>query len=160
MPDFNRISANLSEQDEKDFQEAIATIRRVLDFQVTLTAEERIEGLKLGDKTQAFDDKCAIYMDSRSQFLPGFISVAEVKKDRALREQLRPYFKDIDALQKLIEDIDIVLGGEIYMADLAYYQSVREAAKRGIEGAAPVYEDLATRFPGRPRKGDAGPGKE
>ena len=34
------------------------------------------------------------------------------------------------------------------MADLAYYQSVREAAHRGRDGAQDVYDDLRQRFPG------------
>jgi hypothetical protein len=31
---------------------------------------------------------------------------------------------------------------------LAYYQSVREAARRNVQGAKGIYEDLRQRFPG------------
>jgi hypothetical protein len=34
------------------------------------------------------------------------------------------------------------------MADLAYYQSVREAAHRSRAGAQDIYDDLRQRFPG------------
>ena len=37
---------------------------------------------------------------------------------------------------------------EIWMADLAYYQSVREAKRRGRPGAETIYNDLRPRFPG------------
>jgi len=37
---------------------------------------------------------------------------------------------------------------EVWMADLAYYQSVREAAHRNRAGAQDVYDDLRQRFPG------------
>jgi hypothetical protein len=34
------------------------------------------------------------------------------------------------------------------MAELAFYQNVRQAAKRGISGAQPIFDDLKERFPG------------
>ena len=50
----------------------------------------------------------------------------------------------------------MVVNSELWMADLAYYQNVRQAAKRGIAGAQAIYDDLKKRFPGR---GGAGPAK-
>jgi hypothetical protein len=35
------------------------------------------------------------------------------------------------------------------MADLAYYNSTGDAAKRGITSAGDIHDDLATRYPGR-----------
>lgn len=36
-------------------------------------------------------------------------------------------------------------------ADLAFYQNVKQAARRGVNGAEAIYADLQQRFPGRPR---------
>ena len=47
-----------------------------------------------------------------------------------------------------VSDTKLVLGSEIYLADLAYYGNVRQAAKRGRAGADTIYNDLRTRFPG------------
>ena len=42
------------------------------------------------------------------------------------------------------------------VGDLAFYQNVRQAAKRGVVGAGSIC-DLKTRFPGHPKKGRAQP---
>lgn len=43
------------------------------------------------------------------------------------------------------------------VADLAFYQNVKQAAKRGVAGATTIYDDLKERFPGRPRKEPVSP---
>jgi hypothetical protein len=48
------------------------------------------------------------------------------------------------------------VSSEVWMADLAYYQSVREAAHRSRAGAQDIYDDLRQRFPGT-RTGQAAP---
>jgi|APTNR8051073442_1049403.scaffolds.fasta_scaffold02011_14 hypothetical protein len=61
-------------------------------------------------------------MASRADLVPSFLDTAEMAKDRKL------------------------------VADLAFYQNVRQAAKRGVSGADTIYNDLKERFPGRPKK--------
>ena len=38
--------------------------------------------------------------------------------------------------------------GEIWLADLSFYQTVRQAARRDVPGADTIYDDLKARFPG------------
>jgi hypothetical protein len=40
------------------------------------------------------------------------------------------------------------VNSELMMADLSFYQNVRQAAKRGRPGADTIYNDLRVRFPG------------
>ena len=40
------------------------------------------------------------------------------------------------------------VGSEIWMADLSFYQTVRQASKRDVPGADTIYDDLKVRFPG------------
>ena len=47
-----------------------------------------------------------------------------------------------------MEDTLFAIGSDLYLADLAYYQSVRQAAKRNRPGAEVIYNDLKARFPG------------
>jgi hypothetical protein len=42
----------------------------------------------------------------------------------------------------------MLVGNEIWMADLSFYQSTRQAAQRDVPGADTVYDDLKLRFPG------------
>jgi len=87
-------------------------------------------------------------MESHPEFLPGFIDVTEVEKDRALRTQMILIAGELDNLSRQVDDTLTIVASEIWMADLAYYQSVREATKRNLPGAQDIQDDLSQRFPG------------
>lgn len=144
----NRISATMTAQDITDINAALTTIRNKLPFLMSVSNQERQEMAKMGDKSVGFDEKCAAYMVSNPEYLPGFIQIAEINKDRALRAQLLQFFPNLKTLCEAADDTMMVLGSEVWMADLAYYQNVREGARRGRAGADTIYNDLRTRFPG------------
>lgn len=148
MPDNNRISATLSPTDKASILTKIDEIRALLPFLVSLTAEDREELPKLGDKTLAFDEKCASYMVGNPVLVPGFVSVAEVAKDRALRVPVLDVWRELGTLFQEVSDTATQLGSEIYVADLSFYASVRQAARQGVAGAETIYGDLKARFPG------------
>ena len=102
----------------------------------------------MGEKSVGFVEKCRGYMTTNPEFLPGFIQVSEVDKDQALRVKVLGVFAELKTLFDSIGDTTMVLSGEIWLACLAYYQSVREAARRKRAGAEVIYNDLKTRFPG------------
>jgi hypothetical protein len=157
MSDMNRVSATLSAADITAIQDAITTILSKLPFLVSLSADDRKSLPKMSDKSQGFDDKCVVYMASNPEFVPGFVDVAEVTKDRTLRGQIMQFFAPLQTLCESVDDTLMVVNSEVWMADLAYYQNVREGAKRGLAGADTVYGDLRVRFPGPGPK--ANPGK-
>lgn len=138
----------MTAQDITDINAALTTVRTKLPFLISITNQERQELAKLGEKTVGFHDKCLNYMSTNPEFLPGFISTAEVTKDQALRNQVGQFEPNLRTLMESVSDTLMLLGSELLMADLAYYQSVREAAKRGRPGADTIYNDLRTRFPG------------
>ena len=148
MSDDNRVSASISAQDITDINAAIQTIRTKLPFLVSISNQERQEMAKLGDKSMGFDEKCAAYMASNPEFLPGFVLPVEVNKDRALRAQVMQFFPNLQTLCEAVDDTLMVVNSEIWMADLSYYQNVRQAAKRGRPGTDTIYGELRTRFPG------------
>jgi hypothetical protein len=150
MPDMNRVSASMSADDIAAITTAIQTIQSKLPFLVGLSDADRMALPKMGDKSSAFHDKAAGYMDSNPDFLPGYVKADEVAKDQALRGQMLEFYPQLSTLFRSIEDTLMVINSELYMADLAYYQNVREAASRGIAGAQAIYNDLSVRFPGRP----------
>ncbi len=150
MSNDNRVSAVLTAQDVTDILGSVAAIGAKLPFLINLSPQERRELPKMGDKSIGFDDKCRAYMGSHPEFIPGFVDVAEVNKDRELRLQMMRFYAALIALTDKVDDTLQVVSSEAWMADLAYYQSVREAAKRGRAGAQSIYEDLQQRFPGAP----------
>lgn len=148
MSSDNRISAVLSDEDVAAVQAAVAAIRAKLPFLVTLSAQERKELPKMGPKSVGFDEKCVTYMANRAEFVPGFVDPAEVLKDRTLRAQLLRFAAELQTLTDSVDDTLQLVSSEVWMADLAYYQSVREAAHRGRDGAQNIYDDLRRRWPG------------
>lgn len=148
----NRISATLAAAAITNILAAIQTIRTNLPFLIEIGEQERMELPKLGEKTVGFDEKSAAYMASNPEFLPAFILIAEVNKDRALRTAMLQFFPQLKQLFDQVSDTMMVLGSELYMADLGYYQSSKEAARRGRPGAETIYNDLQSRFPGAPKK--------
>ncbi len=151
MTNDNRVSATILAADITAILAAFTTIRTKLPFLIQVGAQERIELPKLGEKTLGFHEKCTTYMASNPEFIPPFVTPAEVAKDIALRDQFHQFLPQLIELYNLITGTEMVVGSEIYMADLAYYQSVREAARRGRPGAEAIYNDLQTRFPGAPK---------
>jgi hypothetical protein len=152
MPDMNRVSASIASADITTINGAVATILSKLPFLVGLSDSERQTMLKMGDKTEGTHEKCLGYMGSNPEFLPGFVNKAEVDKDQALRATIMQFYPQLSTMFRAVDDTLMVLNSELWMADLAYYQNVREASGRGVPGAQKIYDDLKTRFPGRPPK--------
>ena len=148
MPDDNRISAQLTDANKAAVLQKIGEIRALLPFLLNLTPDERQTLPKLGDKTLGFDEKCASHMAQNPKLVPGFVDAAELEKDRALRTPLSDVVRELDSLTQAVDDTVTLVGHEIYMAELAFYQNVRQAAKRGVSGAQAIYDDLKDRFPG------------
>lgn len=149
MANDNRISATLAPADKTTILQKITEIRALLPFLLNLTVQERKELFKLGDKGLGFDEKCKTYMAANPTLVPGFVTVAEVDKDRVLRTALLDVQRELASLLEAVDDTTLTLGSEILMADLSFYQSVRQAAKRGTPtGIDVIYEDLRQRFPG------------
>jgi hypothetical protein len=149
MSDDNRISASITAADIAAILTKIQEIRGLLPFMISLSDEGRKTIPKLGDKTMGFHEKAQGYMVTNPDFIPGFTDMAEVNKDAALRAQLMQVYPELKTLFDAFEDTLMVVGSELYMADLAYYQSVKQASKRNRAGAQVIYNDLAARFPGK-----------
>jgi hypothetical protein len=148
MSNDNLISASISNDDIQAIKDALALIRGKLPFLVSLSPQDRREMVKMGEKSIGFDEKCTLYMSNHAEFVPGFLDMEEVARDRALRAQILGFWSTLHALTEQVDDTLMVVNQDIWMANLAYYQSVREAAKRGRPNAQTLYEDMRTRFPG------------
>lgn len=87
-------------------------------------------------------------MASEPELVPSFVSVAEMEKDRALRQSVLDIQRELASALKAVDDTALLLGSEILMSDLSFYANVRQAAKRGVLGIDVISNDLQQRFPG------------
>ena len=157
MADDNRISATISDADIAIILTKLQDCIALLPWLFSISDEDKMVMPKMGDKSVGFDDKCGGYMGSNPEFLPGFVHIAEVLKDRALRAQVLKFLPQFLVFVEMLKDTFMVINSEIWMADLAYYQGVREGKRRGLPGADTIFNDLRQRFPGNPQPAPPGP---
>jgi hypothetical protein len=153
MASDNRISLEITAAQKAAIETAIGGLKTALDgMLINLTPEEKQSLPRIGDNTLAFDEKCAAYMASRADLVPSFLDTDEMAKDRKLVADLLPCFRELAPLCEGLEDTIMLANSDNMVGDLAFYQNVRQAAKRGVPGANTIYDDLKSRFPGRPKK--------
>lgn len=151
MATDNRISIHLTPEKKAAIEAGVQGIKAALQgITTSLSEDERTSLPRIADKTLAFDSKCDGYMASRPDLVPNFIDLDERAKDRKLIDDLLPSLRELPQLTQALEDTLALANSDNYMGDLSFYQNVKQAAKRGVSGAAAIYDDLKLRFPGRP----------
>ena len=148
MPNDNRISATVSPADKAAVLTKLTEIKALLPFLLNLTKQERIEMPKMGGASLLFDEGCATYMANSPSLIPPYVDPVEVAKDRALRVVMADILREARKFCEMIDDTLMVIGSEIWMADISFYQSVKQAARRNVLGADTAMDDLKQRFPG------------
>jgi hypothetical protein len=152
MSKDNLVSIEMKQEDLQAILDAIAVIKTRLPNLVALTPGERKELAKMGDKTIAFVEKSLEYAESNAQIVPPYVNVPELRKDIKASEQLNQVARALVQLSDSLNDTALLAGSEAYKAALAFYNSVKAAAKMDIPGTKPIYDDLSKRFAKSPRK--------
>lgn len=115
-------------------------------YLIALTSADRQRGLKMSDKSLPFVEKVAEYTQSKPDFNPPFMAVEELKIDLKAVNDLTQVYRELDQLCKDLNDTIMQSGSEAFAEALAYYNSVKQAAKMKRPNAKAVYEDLKKRF--------------
>jgi hypothetical protein len=144
MPNDNKMSASITPEDMTIIMTSFATIKGKLPFLINLTVKERRStptvGTERGGMMETFDSEMGLHPD----LIPTFVDVPELEIDRALFAQLETIKSCAKELCEGIEDTNQVVGSDIYMAYLSFYNNVKQAAKRSIVGADAIYQNLAS----------------
>ena len=147
MP-YQNISAELSDAALAQIQQKITEIKALLPFLIQLTPEERQTLPKMGPASLAFVGKALSYAEGNPALVPPYVNVAEQRKDFALTEKLVLVNQQLGPLADGLESTLMAAGSEAFVTSLAFYNSVKQAAKGNVPGAGAIYNDLKTRFPG------------
>ncbi|MFV0377446.1 MAG: hypothetical protein ACK5JD_09110 [Mangrovibacterium sp.] len=113
---------------------------------IGLSKEERKKLPKMGDGTSPFVQKALEYCQSNPEFIPAYFKPEQFNNAFTGWAQLNSIFRPVQQLYSDLEDTIMQAGSESYGLALIYYNSVKQAAKEGIQGAKPIYEDLKKRF--------------
>ena len=152
MAQQNLVSFQLPEKDMAEVTAAIATLKaKLLPNLKTLSADERMELPKMGDKTLPFVQKSLEYSKSNAEIVPPFLDVEAFKVDVDAVTTIRSIYQPLSQIADALNDTMLLSGSEAYAGALVFYTAAKSAAKSNITGAKNIYEDLSARFPGRPK---------
>jgi hypothetical protein len=146
----NSISATLAPADREAVMAAVATIKDKLPFLVDLSAEERKNLPKMGDKSRAFVSRALEVATQNPDFLPRSFDLEELRKDVQLFEALYPLLMSLTQMQELVDDTCLAVGSEAYAAALQVYNYAK-ASGQGA-GLDAVVGEMGQRFARKSRK--------
>ena len=150
----NRISATLSAAHKAAALQKLTELKALLPFLINLTPEEKKSMPRMGTNRQAMDDAFSQSMGAHSELVPDFVDEAELAADRALNSALYELFQCAHEICEGIEDTMMAASADNYLAYLSYYNNVKQAAKRNVQGANTIYDNLKRFFPRGRRNGD------
>jgi hypothetical protein len=150
---INRISLNLSDEDRLAIEAAIQVLRDKLQpHLIALVPEDRSSLPKMGDKTVAFVRKAAHYARADAA-RPAYLDVEEMERDLGAVDILSTLHRPLAQIVANLDDSVMAAGAEAYSAALAYYHSIKGAARARVPGAQAIADDLSQRFANRMSNG-------
>jgi len=93
-----------------------------------------------------FIDEISDVMGANPQFIPSNIIESDYKEDIRKFEIIRNINIALRQILRITEDIQLVMGDNLYRQALSYYGSVRDAARRRVEGAQVLFDRLRVFF--------------
>lgn len=148
MTGTNQVSIGNIEDDLKVIQDAMSVLEQKLKpLLVKISASERQELPKMGAKTLSFVIKATEYAENNPSLVPQFIDLKEVRKDISAVSTLRMLAGPLQSLSDMLNDTMLLAGSEAYSAALAFYGSVKYAARLNQPAAEVIYNDLKSQFP-------------
>ncbi len=147
MPQENHISLNIPEADQVEIKAAInVLVVKLLPHLIALTPLQRQTLSKASDKSLAFLEDTKDFFVSNAELVPVFIDKEEYNIDVDGMKTLFEFFTPLNQVTSLLNDTITLESHEAYIVALAFYSSVKSAAKLNIPGAKEVYEELRKRF--------------
>jgi hypothetical protein len=147
MSKENVVSIQIPDKELKEIQAEVKALKgRLEKYLISLKPEERKTLAKMSDKTVPFVEKVTEYVISHPEFVPPFLQTEELMIDVKAYGDLILVYREVEQLCIHLDDTVMMSGSEAYMAALAYYHSVKQAAKMNVPNAKSIYEDLKQRF--------------
>ncbi|QSX78068.1 hypothetical protein [Agrilutibacter solisilvae] len=148
----NLISITLTDQDLADFDEALATLRRLMAPMVSLQAADRRELSKMGPKSEAFCSQTLAVLANNPGMVPPNLGFPEAQADYKTLQQLRPRFALLRQLAEKSDDSELALGSDLMACCLEGYRLMSGAGQ--AESLKAARRALSQRFARRAGAGE------
>lgn len=149
----NIISVDFAPADLAAIDAAITTLEQKFSTLESLTPEQRRRLNKMGDKSEAFCRMAVTLMTQNPNILPPVFDLAEVRRDMASLEALRPLFTRLRVLMEKADDTETALGSDVLSASLEGYGLLQISGKG--QGLDALREAMSARFARRSTKASA-----
>ncbi|CAJ0886905.1 hypothetical protein [Ralstonia flatus] len=146
----NLISLQLTTADLSAIDAALKTLEDKFVGLIDLSIEQRSTVTKMGDKSEAFCRKAVEVLGNNPGVLAANYSLAEVKRDLAAFDALRPRLVRVEKLVEKLRDSQMALGSDLMTASLEGYAYLKVAGKG--EALDTARAALSVRFNRGPRK--------
>jgi len=144
----------IPDQELEDLNEVLNTVlENFMEFapETALSEAERRRLLGSGVRRYGFIDKVSDIAQDNLEFVPPYLDLEQLKKYLRDIENLRNISITLRQLSRLNSDLFLIISDEAFRLALMYYNSVRDASRRRVQGAQAVFETLQLFFQ-RPRR--------
>ena len=139
----NRIALQLDVDRLNSLDAIITALEGQLTDLIGLSADERRELTKMGDKSEAFCRQAVTVLSDNAQVLPRNFDVDAYRADLAALDALRPRLARVQRLYERMADSEMALGSDLMVASLEGY-ALLKVAGRG-EGLDALRQSLGAR---------------
>ncbi len=151
MPDDNRISAEIPAAVKTQALQKIAEIFDLLTMLINLTSDERRSIPNIATQRAGMVETFMQQMTAHPELVPSYVNLTGLALDRKLYSDLNELAARASELKEALTDTSQVAASDMYLAFLAFYNNVKEAARRGVVGADAILASLQVFFARGPR---------
>jgi len=147
----NLISAQLNSEAIAEIQQHLDGIKAKMPFLLSLSAEEKVTLLVLGNVYKPLVDKAGEAVEHYPQILSGTFDINEFKQDFELLKAFETVVRQVRDLATTIEDTNIAIGSDLLSASFEVYGEVQKH-KNSVPGLAALADEMKAFFPKKRQK--------
>lgn len=140
----NRVNIILSAEQTIGLTTAVADLEAVMPPLISISGKESRKLFKLEDRSEAFVLKTLDALRQYPELIPSTVDLADLDRDQALRETLRPIRARLLHLAELVDGTYKLAGADLMEGCSLVYRTLQIHGKgAGIEG---LLADMGQRF--------------
>jgi hypothetical protein len=126
----NLVSASLTAEQKAEALKCIGDAQNLLNFLINISTADKRRLAKMGTRSVGFVDECIATFDEFPTLLPQSIDRAELKRDRALQEDLMTISVKVRALHESLQDTLAALHSDLMTACNDGYAAIKRSGQR------------------------------
>jgi len=143
----NRINLEIDQTKRETIETGLAGLKtELLPLLVALSVENKRSLPLVGERLINFIEQAVKSADQNPNLVPPYLKLEDVKVDMEAWKYLNGISRELEHIVSLLNDTAALSGSEAYSSMLSYYNYLKQAAKDGVPGAKPIYDDLKHHF--------------